>query len=203
MRAPEGSPSQQAGLCRVGVMSLTLTKQHCPRVEALGDERCLLHRPFKRGRRVHIGPIRVTRPRDELQAQRPQRCKGRLGVSGGGAEPRTRGLALLERGHDPLPQLAGGELAQVSAIAACRHRELQAHQPTLERHERVRAGELVRAIQVGAVRLEHRREAALHPEPSTEWGCTTQERAVLAMFGNERGVNAEQGKPCYSHQSET
>ena len=111
-----------------------------------------------------------SRPRDQLEPERPQRCEGRLGIGGGGAEARTRGLALLQRAHHPLPQLARRELAQVLALAR-RHPELQAHQAALESDERVRARELVRAIQVGTVRLQHGREGALHRVEQMWWRC--------------------------------
>ena len=115
-----------------------------------------------------------SRPRDQLEPERLKRCEGRLGIGGGGAEARTRGLALLQRGHHPLPQLARREVAQVLALA-CHHRQLQAHQAALESDERVRARELVRAIQVGAMRLQHGREGDhLHRVEQMWWQCQWQ-----------------------------
>jgi hypothetical protein len=122
------------------------------------------------------------RPPDQLEPERPKRCEGRLGIGGGGAEARTHGLALLQRGHHPLPQLARREFAQVPALAAGHHRQLEAHQAALESDERVWARELVRAIQVGAVRLQHGREGDIHRVEQRDVAMQAlRARARLAM----------------------
>lgn len=86
-------------------------------------------------------------------------------------------------------------------LVAHRHRELQTHEATLEGDKRVRTGELVRAVQVGAVRLENRREAlhlSFFPVVFRRWrapGAVSKHPRGRALMAKFRGWNEYRRRP--------